>query len=265
MDCAKWIGSLVVAGLLAGAGVAVAQTPAAPPLSAALETCETSALPAMRVASFVGSMPAAKGAERMQMRFDLQRRQPDEKLWHVVPGVKGFGVWETSMPGRAGFVFHKRVDGLQVPATYRALVRMRWSRADGSVLRQVRKRTAACSQPDLRPDLVPATMRAVLDVSPAFAVYKLVVRNEGRSAAGPFAVRVAGVASRGRRPRGGPAGRGHRDRTGLRPGRGGAGDRRRRSAHRRGGRAQRAAARLPARRLSLAEATARSSRPETGR
>ncbi len=194
MDCAKWIGSLVVAGLLAGAGVAVAQTPAAPPLSAALETCETSALPAMRVASFVGSMPAAKGAERMQMRFDLQRRQLDEKLWHLVPGVKGFGVWETSMPGRAGFVFHKRVDGLQVPATYRAVVRMRWSRADGSVLRHVRKRTAACSQPDLRPDLVPATVRAVLDVSPAFAVYKLVVRNEGRSAAGSFAVRVAGVA-----------------------------------------------------------------------
>ena len=58
----------------------------------------------------------------------------------------------------------------------------------------MRKRTAACSQPDLRPDLVPATVRAVLDVSPAFAVYKLVVRNEGRSAAGAFAVRVAGVA-----------------------------------------------------------------------
>ncbi len=193
MDCAQWIGSLVVAGLLAGVGSAVAQTPVAPPLNAALETCTTSALPAQRVASFVGSMPAMRTADRMQMRFDLQRRQPDEKLWHKLLGVQGFGVWETAMPGRAGFIFHKRVEGLQVPATYRAVVRFRWYRPDGTAVRNVRKRTTACAQPDLRPDLAPGTLRAVLDVRPALAVYKLVVRNSGRSPAGPFAVRVAGA------------------------------------------------------------------------
>lgn len=195
MDCAKWIGSSVVAGLLAGSGAAVAQTPQPPPLSAALETCQTSALPAQRVASFVGSMPAMAGANRMQMRFDLQRRQPDEKLWHKLLGVQGFGVWETALPGRAGFVFHKRVDGLQVPASYRAVVRFRWYRADGTIARRARKRTVACSQPDLRPDLAPGAMRAVLDARPALAVYTLVVRNAGESAAGPFAVRVAGAVS----------------------------------------------------------------------
>jgi hypothetical protein len=193
MDCAKWIGSLVVAGLLAGPGSAVGQTPEAPPLSAALETCETSALPAQRVASFVGSMPAMKGADRMQMRFDLQRRQAGEKLWHGVPGLKGFGMWESSLPARAGFVFHKRVDGLQVPASYRAIVRFRWLATDGTVVRKERKRTPACDQPDLRPDLVPGALRAVLDARPALAIYSLVVRNDGRSAAGPFAVRVAGA------------------------------------------------------------------------
>ena len=193
MDCAKWIGSLVVAWLLAGSGVAMAQTVAPPPLSAELETCSTSALPAQRVASFVGSMPAMSGATRMQMRFDLQRRRPDERLWHKVPGVEGFGVWESSMSGRAGFVFHKRVDGLQVPASYRAIVRFRWLRSDGTVVRHVRKRTPACSQPDLRPDLAPGTLRAMLDVRVGLALYGLVVRNDGRSPAGPFAVRVAGV------------------------------------------------------------------------
>ena len=135
MDCAKWIGSLVVAWLLAGPGVAVAQTAEAPPLSAQLEACTTSALPAQRVAAFVGSMPAMSGSMRMQMRFDLQRRRPDEKLWHKVPGVQGFGIWETALPGRAGFVYHKRVDGLQVPASYRAIVRFRWYRPDGTVAR----------------------------------------------------------------------------------------------------------------------------------
>jgi hypothetical protein len=196
MDCAKWIGSLVVAWLLAGAGVAVAQTPAdpkMPPLSAALETCEASALPAQRVASFVGSMPAIAGAERMQMRFDLQRRRPEEKLWHKVGGVQGFGIWESALPDRAGFVFHKRVDGLQVPASYRAIVHFRWYRADGSIARRVLRRTPACNQPDLRPDLTPGALRAVLDARPALAIYTLVVRNDGRAPAGPFAVRVAGA------------------------------------------------------------------------
>ena len=198
MDCAKWTGVVAAACLLTGAGAAVAQTPAPPPppapplLSAALETCQTSPLPAQRVASFVGSMPAIDGAARMQMRFDLERRRPYERKWRPLRGVQGFGVWETALPERAGFVFHKRVDGLRVPASYRARVRFRWSRADGSIVRRARRTTPVCAQPDLRPDLAPGRLRAVLDARPAFAVYTLVVRNEGRSAAGPFSVRVAG-------------------------------------------------------------------------
>jgi hypothetical protein len=198
MDCAKLIGVVAAACLLTGAGVAVAQTPAPPdppPLSATLETCTTSALPAQRVASFVGSMPARAGATRMRMRFELQRRRPVERHWRTVRGVQGFDVWETSMPGRAGFVFHKRVDGLQVPASYRARVRFRWYDADGALLAQERRRTPACVQPDLRPDLVVSSVRAVLDGRPALAIYTVGVRNDGRSAAGPFAVRVAGVAA----------------------------------------------------------------------
>ena len=191
MDRAAWIGSFVAACLLTGAGVAVAQAPA-PPLRATLETCETSPLPAGRVASFVGSMPAISGATRMQMRFELLRRRPGEKLWRRVRGVEGFGVWESSLPDRAGFVFHKRVDGLRVPAHYRASVRFRWNRADGTVVRTERRRTPVCRQPDLRPDLVAGALRAVLDARPALAVYTVTVRNYGRSPAGPFAVRAAG-------------------------------------------------------------------------
>jgi hypothetical protein len=197
MDRALCIGS-VVACLLAGAGVAVAQTPVipqAPPLRATLETCQSSPLPVDRVASFVGSMPAMADDERMQMRFDLERRRPGERLWRRVRGAQGFGVWESAMPGRAGFVFHKRVDGLQVPASYRALVRLRWYRADGTLARRSSRRTPACNQPDLRPDLVPGTLRAILDARPALAVYTLVVRNDGGSPSGPFAVRVAGASS----------------------------------------------------------------------
>lgn len=194
MDRVKSIGPLALAWLLAGAGAAVAQRSAqTPPLAAVLEACETSPLPAQRVATFAGSMPAIDGAVRMQMRFELQRRRPAQRHWRAVRGAQSFNVWETADRGRAGFVFHKRVDGLQVPASYRAIVRFRWRRANGTVVRRERRTTRACKQPDLRPDLVAGSLRAVVGVRPAFALYAFVVRNRGRSAAGPFAVRVAGA------------------------------------------------------------------------
>ncbi len=211
-----------------------------------LETCETSSLPVGRVASFVGSMPAIDGATQMQMRFELQRRRPAERLWRSVKGAQGFGVWETADPGRAGFVFHKRVDGLQVPATYRAGVRLRWLDGDGEILRSARRRTAACAQPDLRPDLVVKSLRAVLDARPAFAIYTVLVCNDGRSDAGPFAVQAARRRQRGRWARRRKAGRGRRYRATVRVRPDGAGDRRRRPSHRRAGRAQQPALGLSA-------------------
>ncbi|MEJ7798816.1 MAG: hypothetical protein WKF42_09985 [Solirubrobacteraceae bacterium] len=198
MNCAQWTGAIVVACLIAGGGVAVAQPPTATPaplLAASLETCATGLLSSQRVAAFVGSMPAIAGGARMQMRFDLQRRRSGEARWLRVRGADGFGIWEKAKPGRAGFVFHKRVDGLRAPLSYRALVRFRWLRADGTIVRREQRRTRACEQPDLRPDLSAGSLRAVLDARPATAVYTLVVRNDGRTPAGPFTVRVGGGVS----------------------------------------------------------------------
>jgi hypothetical protein len=186
----------LLAALLAAAGSAAAQPPApppqVPPLAAAVETCNASALPAQRVVSFVGSMPALAGAAVMQMRFDLERRMRGEPRWRSLRGVPGFGTWERSEPGRAGFVFHKRVDSLPVPASYRVVVGFRWQDADGRLVRRTERQTAACAQPDMRPNLVPGALTGVFDVRPGLAVYTLVVRNVGRSAAPPFGVRVGG-------------------------------------------------------------------------
>jgi len=174
----------------ATAPVAAAAAPAEPPkLGAVLETCTTSALPAARIAAFVGSMPARAHAPRMQMRFDLERRRPGEQHWRRLQ-AKGFGVWERARPKVAGLVFTRRVTGLPVPATYRALVRFRWLTADGTTVRRAHARTPACRQPDLRPNLVPGELAAALDAQPGLAVYTLVVRNTGRSAASPFSVTV---------------------------------------------------------------------------
>jgi hypothetical protein len=160
-----------------------------PELSADLETCTTGAQADERVTGFVGSMPARADASRMRMRFDLERRGPGEREYRRV-AAEGFGRWERSLPDRAGFIFHKRVVGLPVPARYRATVRFRWDDAGGTTVARARRVTATCRQPDLRPDLVPGALTAVLAPQPAVAVFTLVVRNAGRSLAGPFAVRV---------------------------------------------------------------------------
>lgn len=160
-----------------------------PRLKATLASCLTSPLPVERVATFVGSMPARAGAARMRLRFDLERRRPGEKRWRRIR-ARGFGTWERSAANVAGFVFRKRVNGLWVPASYRARVRFQWLAKDGSVVRRAHRRTTACAQPDLRPNLVPGALTAILDAQPGIAIYMLVVRNTGRSRASPFAVRV---------------------------------------------------------------------------
>jgi hypothetical protein len=160
-----------------------------PLLGATLESCVPSVLPAERVAVFTGSMPAHATSNRMAMRFDLERLRSGERRWRRVARAPTFGVWERSRPNRAGFVFEKRVDGLQVPASYRVLVRFRWEDARGEIVRRRHARSAACLQPDLRPDLVPETVNAIVDVG-GLALYEVTLRNVGRSAAGPFTVRV---------------------------------------------------------------------------
>jgi hypothetical protein len=161
----------------------------APPLGASLDTCLTSPLPIERAATFVGSMPPAAGATRMRIRFDLERRRPGERRWRLIR-APGFGTWERSDPNVAGFVFRKRVNGLPVPASYRARVRFRWIAADGSVVRRAQARTPVCVQPDLRPNLVPGVLTAVLDAQPGLGIYTLIVHNIGRSTASAFGVQV---------------------------------------------------------------------------
>jgi hypothetical protein len=165
-----------------------------PPLRATLESCAASSLPVERLASFVASMPAYARATRMRVRFDLERRRPGERYWRRVRAT-GFGVWERSAANVAGFVFRKRINGLPVPASYRALVRFRWIADDGSAVRRAHARTAACEQPDLRPNLVPGALTAILAVQPGLAVYALVVTNTGRSTASPFSVSVGSASA----------------------------------------------------------------------
>ncbi len=109
---------------------------AATPLAARLKRCDGE-----RVA-FVGSMPALPGTEHMEMRFELQAREPGEPWRHVAAPT--FDAWERSDPGRSGFVYEKRVDGLDAQRRYRTVVRFRWLDAGGSLQRRARRVSPPC-------------------------------------------------------------------------------------------------------------------------
>jgi hypothetical protein len=177
--------ALVIA-LLALAAPAAASAQA-PPLRAKLAACTTGPNIADRTATFTGSMPAAHGTRRMWMRFDLLERTAPRGAFAPVK-VPGLGVWQKSAPGRSGFIYSQRVQALAAPGAYRAVVHFRWYGRGGKLIRSAHRQTAVCVQPDERPDLTAGRLDAARGPQPGQVTYTLVVRNDGRSAAGPFDV-----------------------------------------------------------------------------
>ena len=196
------------ASLLAPLLVLVLASPAAaqdpPPLAATLAGCNAGPTAEERFAVFTGSMPALAGTERMAMRFDLRERRASSRRWKVLPAPR-FGSWQRSKPGRSGFVYTKRVEGLRQGAVYEAVVRFRWYDANGVIQRETRRRTKACVQPDQRPDLLVEAFDVRREAD-GTTTYVVTVANEGLTAAGPFALglvtpdgeavrRIAGLAA----------------------------------------------------------------------
>lgn len=150
-------------------------------LGATLKACSRSTSGG-RYAIFVGTMPQAGGASRLQMRFDLQSRPDIGGLWKPVPDVVAFGEWEGTAPDVGGLKVTKQVF-LNQGFAYRAVVRFRWQADSGKVVRRAQRVSAPCLQRDPRPDLT-VTARA------GSGGVVAVVRNAGH-ASGPFEVKVA--------------------------------------------------------------------------
>ncbi|MDX6656447.1 MAG: hypothetical protein QOH62_1240 [Solirubrobacteraceae bacterium] len=153
------------------------------PLKARLTDCHRGLAATDRFAVFVGQMPALKSTKRMWMRFDLFELAAGG-AWQKV-AVPKFGTWQRSIAGKPGFIYEKRVDQLQAPASYRAEIRYRWYDAQGDLQRQARRTTPACREPDPRPDLAVGKVEAVAAGKGKLS-YAITVRNDGRSDVGPF-------------------------------------------------------------------------------
>ena len=185
---------LAVAGLLTtplGAAAQTAKPASAVLLGAQLTKCPVPGAGAGPVA-FAASMPAQPGSAataHMAMRFELQQRGGG-RGWLPVDGVPSFDRWEQSQPGRPGFVVTKKVKGLPVGGAYRAVVRFRWLDEKGAIVRVAKRVTAACPQPDTRPDLTPIMPAIVLGTRSDLVVYRVTVKNQGLGAAASSAVTV---------------------------------------------------------------------------
>jgi hypothetical protein len=180
----KRLAPVLVALAAASAAPALASEPVA---RVVLVSCDTGLAASERGVVYEGRMRRIAGTGRMQMRFSLQWRQPGSQRWSGVQGP-GLGTWVSSNRGVKSYTFIKRIENLAAPATYRVVVRFRWLDARGQTIDSDHVTSRSCRQPDLRPNLVPGRIYSERIGDPDRRRYVVVVRNQGATAAGAFAV-----------------------------------------------------------------------------
>lgn len=160
--------------------------------SATLEQCLTAVDPTERSATFNGQMSAVPGTRLMAMRILVEEQGAGETAFRTLGGAVGSGGWRRSEAGVKIYKYVRQFTDLPAPGTFRAVVEFRWLGEKGRVIKRAARRTPTCVQPDERPKLVVAQVQ-VLTVpgAPQLASYQVLLRNEGHSAAGPFAVALS--------------------------------------------------------------------------
>jgi hypothetical protein len=136
--------ALIVAVTLAA--LAVPAQAAESPVAARLIRCHPHPNQAKRFAIFEGEM-TGKTTTRMEIRFDLLRADPGSEFLQV--DAPGLGVWNRAEAGVVDYRYRKRVENLPAPAGYRALVRFRWRKAGGGVVRRGHALSEVCEQPEV--------------------------------------------------------------------------------------------------------------------
>jgi hypothetical protein len=177
---------IVMSAVLAAALLLPAAAGAAVPKSArgvVLTACERDTGAGDGAATFDARMRLLPGTSRMQLRFTLQVRTPERHRYGAI-SAPGFSSWQSADPGTARYTYTKRVENLLAPGSYRVKVRFRWLDAEGGVVRSAHVYSAACRQPDPRPDLSVRSVGIQSTAQPNRTRYVAFVRNTGRSAAG---------------------------------------------------------------------------------
>lgn len=181
----------LIAILAATAGAAAlpagaSAVPKAQLVGAELVQCKPDPDQSKRVAVFRGTIRSIKGAAGLGIRFDLERRAARGRFEALA--APGLGVWNRSSARVARYRFKQRIQNLDAPGGYRAVVSFRWYDAKGRALKTVKARSGACTMPDYRPDLRVEAIRSAGPRMMQEAGYAVVVRNAGRGLAPDFDV-----------------------------------------------------------------------------
>ena len=130
-------------------------------------------------AVFRGRMLALESTERMWMRFTLLERTGVEGFHRLK--APGLGIWQRSDPGVERFGYRQAVEGLSANAVYRMRVDFRWLDANGTVIRQVQRRSAQCRPFTALPTLITSVVGS--DPTRVRGVVRYIVRvtNTGRA------------------------------------------------------------------------------------
>jgi CARDB len=181
--------TLVVLGCSAGATVA-----AAPPRAQLRDfVCQTALDPPARGVQVIAVIRPLPNTKQMQLRFQLLRKS--KRHAGAVSGGD-LGRWlspaDPTLGSEPGDVWNlkKQVINLPAPAEYRFRVSFRWLGAGGRVLGLTVKQAPTCTQPELRPDLqVRSITVQPVPGEPTENAYVALIRNGGRTGAGPFELR----------------------------------------------------------------------------
>jgi len=178
---------LFTAAIVTAAAAAVVVTPAAgdakPPAGVKLNACSIEG----RSALFVARMHEIGDGARMSLRFRLLEK--GAAGFHQVK-APGLGRWRKSKAGVGTFAYKQAVKGLEAGSLYRAQVDFRWHDADGNVLQRMRRRSPACRQFDVLPNLTATPVAQKALRQSGVVRYRVLVTNEGIAMATGIPVRL---------------------------------------------------------------------------
>jgi hypothetical protein len=139
-------------------------------------------------AVFVGRMREIEGSEHMWLRFRLLEK--GETGFHMLK-APGLGRWRKSKPSVGTFAYRQAVRGLESGSLYRAEVDFRWYDAEGAVVGTARRRSPACRQFDVLPNLTATPVGTKAMRQDGVVRYLVLVTNEGIAPATGVPVRLS--------------------------------------------------------------------------
>jgi hypothetical protein len=140
-----------------------------------------------RSALFVARMHEVGDGARMALRFKVLEKGASGFRQVKAPGL---GRWRKSKPGVGTFAYKQAVKGLEAGSLYRAQVDFRWYDADGNVLLKMRRRSPACRQFDVLPNLTATPVAEKALRQSGVVRYRVLVTNEGIAMATGIPVRL---------------------------------------------------------------------------